>query len=425
MKLLIEILPQYINLLSLIFPWLWLWRALKSIFFWIHLWQLKEYHLGRFACHFQTHKGKSIFKRPLLWLKISALILAFYFSHFSFFIFLTLFFLYLVEGFVFFARILQRKLILPHLTFKAIFLILVNIIFFSFIAWYFAFDFKILVLWDIGDFSAISTLILIFQPISFFFRKRKINLAIQKRKLFKNLLAIGITGSFGKTSTKEFLSTILETKYGKDRVLKTPEHQNSEIAISNLLINELNLTHLFLVCEMGAYNKGGISLLAKMVKPKIGIVCGVNEQHLSLFGSLSNLLSAEGGKELLESLPEDGILIYNGEDQVLCKIYDNLPKERKRIVGIEKKEFDLSAFNIKIEKTKLSFFALSRSDGEVAKFEVNLIGAQNIINLLLAACCAKELGIDLAESAVAFHNLKPQQGGIVFSKTPRLFNVLD
>lgn len=405
-------------------PILWLIKEIKSTLFWIYLWQLKEYHLGRFIDHFRTVQGKKIFFNLQFIFKIFLYFSFFYFSkHFLIFSIL-LFFVYIFESLNFLRKILKKKLLYPKFTLKSTFLVLVSLFCFFIIFKAFFSNIQTLLLYDIFDFAVICGLVFTFQPLTSILRKRSLNLATKKRKEFKNLIVIGITGSFGKTSTKEFLATILEYKYGRDRVLKTPAHFNSEIGISKVILDNLNITHLFFVCEMGAYNKGGIKKLAKIVQPKIGIVTGVNEQHLALFGSFENLLSAEGGKELLEALPKDGLLIYNGDNEILQNLYSQINFE-KRTVGIKNSQVDLQAFNIKVQKDSLSFFVVSKKEGEVIEITTNLIGAQNIPNLLLAICCAQELGIEIAESAVALRYLKPEQGGVTLVKTPKYFNVVD
>jgi UDP-N-acetylmuramoyl-tripeptide--D-alanyl-D-alanine ligase len=265
-----------------------------------------------------------------------------------------------------------------------------------------------------------SGIVLIFQPAIFLLRSFIIQKAKKKREKFKDLLVIGICGSYGKTSTKEFLATILSERF---KVLKTKEHQNSEVGISKCILEDLKENHKIFIVEMGAYNKGGIKLLCDIVKPKIGIVTGVNEQHLALFGLMENLISAEGGKELIESLSEDDLVIFNGENETLKKIYQET-KIKKRIVGISKKDFDLWAGNIKVKK-ELLFFQVFAKDGEIADFNLNLIGAQNIQNLLLAICCAKELGMSLKEISKAAKKIREEQSGVKLIKTKDGLNIVD
>ncbi|GAI48689.1 unnamed protein product, partial [marine sediment metagenome] len=147
---------------------------------------------------------------------------------------------------------------------------------------------------------------------------------------FKNLLVVGITGSYGKTSTKEFLATVLSKRFN---VLKTKEHQNSEIGISRCILNELKPEHKVFIVEMGAYGKGGIKLLCDIAKPKIGILTGMNEQHLALFGSQENIIKTK--YELIENLPSDGMAIFNGNNKYCSELYGKTNISLKKITNYD------------------------------------------------------------------------------------------
>jgi UDP-N-acetylmuramoyl-tripeptide--D-alanyl-D-alanine ligase len=406
-----------------LFSLFWFLRQIKSILFWLYLWQLKEYHIGRFVDHFRTEKGKRIFLNKVFILKVLLFLFLifknnFYFLYFAFLI------LYFLECVKFSLDLLRKKALLPKFTLKTIFLLFFN---FLFLVFYFHSIYQLnfnfffyLISFDILSFGVISGLVLIFQIPTAILKKIIIEKAKRKRKKFKDLLVIAIVGSYGKTSTKEFLSTILSQKFN---VLKTKEHQNSEMAISRMILKELKKEHQIFVCEMGAYNKGGIKLLCEICQPKIGIITGVTFQHLALFGSFENLISAEGGKELIESIPEDGFLIFNGENEILREIYFSVQK-KKKIVGIEKKEFDAFAKNIKLFKDKISFEVWFK-ENEKIKIEANLVGAQNIQNLLLSILCAKEIGIKAKEIEKACQKISMEQGGVKLIKTKDGVDIID
>jgi len=406
-----------------VFSLFWFLRQIKSILFWVYLWQLKEYHIGRFVDHFRTEKGRRIFLNKIFILKVllfSFLIFRKNF-HFLYFAFLILYFL---ESAKFFLDFFLKKALLPKFTLKAIFLLFFN---FLFLIFYFHSNLQLnfnlffyLVAFDILSFGVISGLVLISQIPTAILKKIIIEKAKRKRKEFKDLLVIGIVGSYGKTSTKEFLSTILSQKFN---VLKTKEHQNSEMAISRTILKELKKEHQIFVCEMGAYNKGGIKLLCEICQPKIGIITGVTFQHLALFGSFENLISAEGGKELVESIPEDGFLIFNGENEILREIYFSTQK-KKKIVGIEKKDFDAFAKNIEVFKDKISFEVCFKGNEKI-KIEANLVGAQNIQNLLLAILCAKEIGMEPKEIEKACQKISMEQCGVKLIRTKDGADIID
>jgi len=252
----------------------------KLLFFWLWLWQLKEYHLGRFVSHFKEGQATK--------------------------------------------KILSSfwRLKYPKFTKKIIVISLVSI-FLAILMLYRGFYFSI--------FFLIIFIPLIFQIPTAIWKKRFLEKARRKREQFPNLLVIGITGSYGKTSVKEFLYTILSSKFN---VLKTKEHKNSEVGIAQTILNELTKEHQIFIVEMGAYNMGGIKLLCDIVKPKIGVLTGINEQHMATFGSLENIIKTKF--ELIESLPKDGVAFFNGKNQYCLELYQKT-KIKKKLYGQEAK----------------------------------------------------------------------------------------
>ena len=412
---------------------LWFIREIKSTLFWLYLWQLKEYHIGRFIDHFRTEKGKKLLLNKLLILKIVFLITFISLISWRWLLFYGVFFIYFLEVVKRFFDFFKKRLIKPIFTKKIIFLTLINLAFLIFYLLIF-FQREILIFWllvfDILTPAIVSGIVLVFQPFTALLRNQIIKKAKKRRGHFKNLLVIGITGSYGKTSAKEFLYTILADKFGEDKVLKTKEHQNSEVGISQCILNDLKPEHDIFIVEMGAYNRGGIKLLCDIVKPKIGIVTGVNEQHLATFGSMENLLSAEGGEELIDSLPKDGLAIFNGNNKYSLELYKKTKIKKKIchnnfLTAVENVlSADIWSQDVKVEKEFVSFKVLSK-DGDFADFKVNLLGAQNVENILLATCCAKELGMNLKEISNACEKIKPEQGGMKLIKTKNGLNIID
>jgi len=447
----------------LVLSFFWFIRQTKTLLFWVYLWQLKEYHIGRFLDHFRTWKGKRIFLNKLLFLKIILLIslIVWYFLpldwkvsidifllyflplpkellgmpllgvfDWGFFILLVLYFL---EGVKSIYDLCRKRLKTPILTKKTLVILFFGIIFETLVIFYFYFSLWLIsIIWllsiDILSPVIFSLLVLSFQPFTVLIRNQIIKKAKQKREKFKNLIVIGITGSYGKTSTKEFLATILSEKYN---VLKTEKNQNSEIGISQCILRNLRKEHEVFVCEMAAYNKGGIKLLCDIAKPQIGIITGVNEQHLATFGSMENLLSAEGGKELIESLPKTGFVVFNGDNKYCRQLYKEAWVSKRicyTTFGASADEVvqgDFWAKEIKAEKDLLYFKIFSRW-GEITEFKLNLLGEHYAQNILLAAVVAKEiLGMTLEEIAKACKKIRPEQGGMRLIKTKDGLNVID
>jgi UDP-N-acetylmuramoyl-tripeptide--D-alanyl-D-alanine ligase len=370
---------------------LWFFHILKAVLFYVYLWQLKEYHSGRFLAHFSTAKGKSLIFNSTNIFKISLLLL---FYVLPLWVFFLATFLYLFEFFKFFLDIITRKLRKPVFTAKAIFLLLVNFIIegvfiflfysgmFSIQKDYGLFAFWILLL-DILAPVWISLAVLLLQPITVFMRNRIINKARLKREKFPNLLVVGVTGSYGKTSTKEFLYSILADKFGRDKILKTSEHQNSEVGISQCVLNNLNENHKIFVVEMGAYNRGGIKLLCSIVKPKIGVLTGINEQHMATFGSQENII--KGKYELIESLPKgclpdgsQGAAFFNGNNKYCADLY-----------------------NETLRRGSVRAFSYGR--------DARFFGEENIFGAIAAA---KELGMTEEEIKTAVDKIENKMPGI-------------
>ena len=204
----------------------------------------------------------------------------------------------------------------------------------------------------------------------------------------------------------------------KFHVLKTKEHRNSEVGISQTILEELKPEHEVFVCEMGAYNKGGIRLLARIAKPQIAILTGVNEQHLATFGSMENLLSAEGGKELIDALPQDGFAIFNGSNAYAKDLYEHTSIQRKVLCGR-----DVFAENLKVEKDRFFFELVYENDR--APIRANILGGYNMENLLLAIAAAKELGMSLQEISQAIATVPQDVGAMKLRKGMNSIDIID
>jgi UDP-N-acetylmuramoyl-tripeptide--D-alanyl-D-alanine ligase len=120
---------------------------------------------------------------------------------------------------------------------------------------------------------------------------------------------IGITGSIGKTTTKEFVASVLAQRY---RVLKSKGNLNNEIGLPLILL-ELDESYEYVVLEMGTYGPGEIQLLAKLARPNVGVVTNVGPVHLERMGTIERIAQAKS--ELPQSLPADGVAILNGDDE--------------------------------------------------------------------------------------------------------------
>jgi len=165
---------------------------------------------------------------------------------------------------------------------------------------------------------------------------------------------------------------------------------------------------------MGAYNQGGIKLLAKIAKPKIGILTGINQQHLATFGSLESIIKTK--YELIESLPPDGLAVFNGNNQYCRDLFEKTKISKKMT------NRDIWAEDIEVGKDFISFKVLTKSSQ--SKFKINLLGKHWIDNILMAILVAQEMGMSLEEISMACRKIKPLKRGMELIKI-KGFNIVD
>jgi len=379
----------------MIYPFFIFWFAhiLRRTLFFNYFFQLKEYRLDRFLE--EAKRKKEIVFSKYFYLGLIVILLSLI-SHLFVTVLYALLFLYSVY------LLYKKKWQFPVFTKKMILwlgltIVLEIILFFIFTSVYFVLALEIL----FPLFIFLSLLII--QLFVIFAKKRIIKKAKIKRKEFKNLKVIGITGSYGKTSIKEILYRLLKNKY---KVAKTDKHTNTEMGVAKTVLN-LEDADIF-ICEMGAYKRGEIKAICDIVKPEIGILTGINEQHLALFGNQENII--KGKYELIESLPENGLAIFNGENKYCVELFEKTNKKKLKYNFIE---------NIEVGKYGSKFVI----DGN--KFEIKLLGKHNALNILGAIEIALELGISLEECAKICNELERELGGMVLRKGVGELNIID
>ncbi len=230
---------------------------------------------------------------------------------------------------------------------------------------------------------------IILLPIDLYLKKRIIARAIKLREAHPHLRVIGITGSVGKTTTKELLKHLLEPL----GALATPLHVNTELGVarwlSSVLENEPADSKKIIIVEMGAYRTGEIALLAKIAKPTIGVLCFVGRQHSSLFGG--EVAIAHAKSELLDALPKDGEAFINA-DSPLIEIMKQHVVSGATYVGTDARA-DTRALDIEETGQGISF------QYDKTLLTVPMAGTHNVTNILLALCTAKKFGMSMQEIA--------------------------
>lgn len=234
--------------------------------------------------------------------------------------------------------------------------------------------------------------------------------AQNKIKAREDLTVVGITGSFGKTSTKFIIGTILQEKYN---VLNTPESYNTPMGLSKVINNELNQEHEVFVAEMGAREIGEIKEVAELCQPKIGVITSIGPVHIETFKNIDNIMKTK--YELIDELPTDGVAIFNYDNEHLKKLADKTFKE-KILYGLEDIEnLDVYADDIVVSELG-STFTLRDKKGNHISCTTRLLGKHNIYNILAGACVAISMGMSFEEISRGISKIEP---------IPHRLNIID
>lgn len=210
-------------------------------------------------------------------------------------------------------------------------------------------------------------------------------------------VVVGITGSYGKTSTKTFLATILSKRY---RVWATPGSVNTLVGVARLVARS-GADYDVMIVEMGAYREGEIRAICDLVRPRIGVLTAVAEQHLALFGSVERTLEAKF--ELIEALPADGLAVLNGDDARIRARSGGLPVRRSFYSASG--PADVWAKDIAVSRDALEFTVVYGQ--EEARLRCRLLGRQNVEPLLAATSVALGLGMTLGDVSEAAKAIEP------------------
>ena len=244
----------------------------------------------------------------------------------------------------------------------------------------------------VGISAVVMPYILIFplayitMPIEELIKKRYENEAREKLASLDNLHTIGITGSYGKTTTKNVVNDIISQSF---LTCITPASYNTPMGITRTVRENLKPIHEVFVCEMGADKVGDISYLMDFVKPKYGVVTSIGPQHLHTFLKLENIIKEK--MQEIEKLPKDGVGFINLDNEYIAK-YKIKNKCKVVSVGITNTKADYVAKNVKYTKEGSSFTVKIKNKNY--KFATSLLGQHNVTNVLIGIAIALELGIE-------------------------------
>ena len=241
--------------------------------------------------------------------------------------------------------------------------------------------------------------------------------AIRKLKQM-NIPVVGITGSYGKTSTKNIINDILNVKLNS---MPSPKSFNTPYGLISSINKYLDKFNDIFIAEMGAFKIGEIKANCKLVHPKYGIITTIGEAHLETFGSRENIM--KGKFELVESLPSDGLAILNGDDEYQLK-YKIKNKCSVKWIGIDNKDVDLYATNIKLSSKGTSFDCVFKGDDEKYSFQTKLLGKHNVYNILSGILLGHELGLTISELQRGVNSVKTIEHRLELKKYGNI-NIID
>ena len=227
-------------------------------------------------------------------------------------------------------------------------------------------------------------------------RDAYLDIARMYRKKF-NLKIIGVVGSVGKTSTKDMIASVLETRFN---ILKTKGNLNNGIGVPRTIL-EIDASDEFAVIEMGMSNKGEISKLTRVVMPDCVVISNIGLSHIENLGSRENILKAK--LEVLEGLNKNGIVFLNKDDDMLNGAMDSIDFEVVTY-GINS-DCDYRAINIKDNgEGGISFDIVL--EGKPYGVDIKAVGLHNVYNALAGIAVGMRFGLPVEDIVLGIRNFK-------------------
>ena len=232
-----------------------------------------------------------------------------------------------------------------------------------------------------------------------------------------DLIKIGITGSWGKTSVKFILGTLLEEKY---HTLVTPSSFNTPMGVTKVIRERLEPAHRVFVAEMGARHVGDIRELCRLVHPTLGALTSVGPQHLDTFKTVERV--AKTKYELIDALPPDGHGFFADDDDLCLQLYEKTGKP-KSLAGLHPERDDVWAEGIRTTPEGSAFTLCTRN--ERIDCRTVLLGELNIRNILLCAAMALELGLSMEQVARGIGKVRSVEHRLQLIPNPGGMTVID
>lgn len=237
----------------------------------------------------------------------------------------------------------------------------------------------------------------ILKPFEALNNLRYLRKARKKLSSMPNLIKIGITGSYGKTTAKNILAAMLQKKYN---VLSTPSSYNTPMGIAVTVNKNLGSEHNVFIAEMGARYVGDIAELAKLVSPSVGIITAIGKQHLATFGSVENIASTK--YELIKGLSDNGVAVFSSDNEYTLDMYAKTTCKKLLAGGINENNA-VSYDNVAYSENGTDFDLIC---GDTTRhMNTKLLGAHIPQLVAFCAAAAMELGVELEDIGEAVSNL--------------------
>ncbi len=277
-------------------------------------------------------------------------------------------------------------------------------------------------LWAMIDLICFSRFVVIaavwlLKPVERHINKKFYDEAADILRSMPDLKIVGITGSYGKTSTKHYLQRILSEHF---ETLMTPGSFNTTLGVIRTVREMMKPYCEVFICEMGAKQPGDIKEICDLVRPSMGIVTAVGPQHLESFKSIENVQKTKF--ELVDSLPSNGLAVVNDDFEYIA----NRPVDSVECVryGVKASDADYRAEQISYDRNGTEFTIVGPDKTEL-RLRTRLVGECNVSNLVAAVIVALRLGVPAEKIRRAVERIEPVEHRLSMKRTPAGVTIID
>lgn len=275
-----------------------------------------------------------------------------------------------------------------------------------------------LLLLCIFSWAVVILAVIILIPVEKAINRRYYNEARDILRSMPDLKIIGVTGSYGKTSTKHYLQRILSESY---ETLMTPGSYNTTMGVIRTVREMMKPYTQVFICEMGAKQNGDVKEICDLVHPYAGIVTAVGPMHLETFKSIDNVQSTKF--ELVDSLPSDGFAVVNDDFEYCAnRKVDNVECLRYAVANDDNAAYHAEDVVYSPEGTK---FRMVGPEGLDLELSTKLVGECNISNLMAAAIVALRLGVPTEKIQYAVGRIEQVEHRLSIRRTPGAVTIID